>query len=231
MYVTVPASIDICEPGVERPITDLFVTAFAAGISPAQLPARLAASLLGRRLRVACIGGSAPEAVALCQMASSDFGVDAFPLVGDDLTASDQDALQSADASITTVFYVTRVRQALAAVERPVFVATLDAIQSEDLFTDGKPLYMVLATRQWAQRALAALDGTAAGQHLRLYVAGEDDLETIPRDVTVYVTAAAVPLIPAEFRRERHVRELQYTLNHANACGLISTIVAANGAA
>src|SRR5579884_2117616 len=167
------------------------------------------------------------EAAAIAEMAADDFGVDSFALTADDLADGGQDALRAADVSITTVFFVSTVRHLLDPIERPVFVATLDAVRRNELFSQGEPLYMLLAHRQWADRAAAGLAGTPAGEQLRLFVVGEDALDEIPPGATVHATAASAPLIPDAFRRDRRVRELRYALDSANACGLISTIVAA----
>lgn len=234
MYVTVPACTEAAVQGAQRPIADLFLAGISAGIPPVQLAERLTSSLSRRRLRVACVGGTVHEAMAVAEMAARDFGVDSFALLGDALTGnapntcSARNALRSADASLTTVFFLPAIRQALEPLARPVFVATLEAVDRDEFCSRDEPLHLVLATRQWADRALAALDRTRAVHNLRLYVAGEDDLERIPRDVPVYVTAAAAPLISRAFANGRQVRDLRYTLDRGNARALIHTIVAAS---
>jgi hypothetical protein len=214
-------------------ITAVFLQARSWGMPPVACHDRLRRCIETVRLRVACVESNEDQISWFVHESQSDYGVDAFGLDLDTIDAGEVTRrIRGADLIITTAFHAELVESVARAERTPVVLLRLAGDFVERItgaLRDG-PLYFVVADRRFAEKLPIIYGGVEGGNNLRPFVAGEDDLRSIPADAAVYVTRAA-ELRLANIAAHRTVTSPGRIFSDSMAAELLGIIVRSNIAA
>jgi DNA-binding transcriptional regulator YhcF (GntR family) len=176
-------------------LVDATLRGLGHGVALPDFPEYVRRSLLTVRPRAVCIECNADQVEGLCEELRLDYGLET---VGENVfRLMDRDrvprAVQGADLLVTTTFHAGEVRELATRWEKPWLAMTLRA----DLFAHiarllpAGPVYFVVADPRYAEKLRKIFSNTGGAAHLRVLVAGVDDVSRIPDGAPAYVSRAA----------------------------------------
>lgn len=145
------------------------------------------------RLRAVVIASTADQLHGLCRELRDDFGLEVDGIEVEELrqatTASP--ALRRADCIVTTRAYGEWVSGIAAELRKPVMVIDVrpDLVVGEWALLLRRPVYVLVATAQFAENLRRFFAEVPGVENLRIVVWGRDDLDVIPDGAPTYVTA------------------------------------------
>jgi DNA-binding transcriptional regulator YhcF (GntR family) len=179
-------------------LVDVYAGSLARGIPAPDFPEHARRSLETLRLRAACIECNRDQLVWLCRELQEDYGVHASEVEVESLTdeAPLPPALRSADLLVTTVRHAEIVQRLGARLGKPVIVATVrpDLATAIARLLDAGPFYFV-GTDPRFERKLHELYPDVPAAHLRVVLAGRDDVDAVPDGSPAYVMRTARDLL------------------------------------
>ena len=144
------------------------------------------------RLRAVVIAATVDQVHGLCRELRDDFGLEADALTAKALHEEGEPplALRRADLLVTTVANAERVRALGERMHKRVIVIDVraDLLAGEWALLLRQPDYAVVATTEFGDMLRKFFAATPGAANLRIVVAGQDDLATIPADAPTYVT-------------------------------------------
>jgi hypothetical protein len=214
-------------------LVEVFAGGLARGVPAPDFPEHARRSLETLRLRAACLECNRDQLVWLCRELHEDFGVVAAEV--DVESARDDEppppALRSADLLVTTARHADAARRVGDRLGKPVVVAAMRpdlAAEIGRLLAEG-PLYFV-GTDPRFERKLRELYADAPAGHLRVALAGRDDVAAIPDGSPAYVMRTARDVlggVPPNLRPLSTLRAFSPETQRA----ILRWVLRANGAA
>ena len=194
------------------------------------------------RLRAAVVQGTADQLAGICRELHDDYGLEATGVDADALAAALASALtnagdlprevRQADILVTTEGFERLTRAVATLAGKPVVVAAVrpDLIGGEWRLLLRQPVYVVVADARFRALLERFFANTPGAHHLRILVAGEDELSGIPDGAPVYVTRGARAVLGDALLHGRMLPTAR-VFSDASAHELIGFIVRANLAA
>lgn len=179
-------------PLPESWIADVLVQGLAREIPAPELHEWLRRCLETLRLRIAVITTTHDQAFGLCRELRDDFGMEADPVLADELVAQGTQPLpiRRADLLLTTTAHADRVRALGAELQKPVTLIELrpDLTAGEWALLLRQPVYAIVAAEKFGQMLQDFFKDVPGVENLHTLVFGVDDLSTIPVNAPTYVT-------------------------------------------
>ena len=189
------------------------------------------------RLRAAVVQATRDQVLGLCRELRDDYGLDSSGVESAELArgiaAADPAALPTevrrADLLVTTAAHERLVRQAAESVGVTTLVVEVrpDLVGGEWRLLLRREVYVVVADVGFIDVLRGFFAHTPGAENLRPLVAGRDDLDAIPDDAPVYVTAGARSLLGGRPVRGR-ILPAARLLAPESARALITFVVGAN---
>lgn len=157
------------------------------------------------RLHVAVVQATRDQILGLCRELRDDYGLEASGIAVSALAeameageaAMPSPELRRADLVVTTPAHERLVRQAGARLDVPVLVLSVrpDLVSGEWRLLLRRPVHVVIADAGFVDVLRGFFADTPGVENLRPLLVGRDDLDAIPDDAPVYVTAGARALL------------------------------------
>lgn len=183
------------------------------------------------RLRVAVIASTSDQAAGLCRELTDDFGLEAEPLLADEVRDAPRPPLPArrADLIVTTAAHESWVGPIAADLRKELCVIEVrpDLVKGEWSLLFRRPVYAVVADVEFGEMLRRFFDDVPGSANLRILVLGRDDLDTIPTDAPTYVTQRARRQLGGVTIRGRLLPAAR-TISPASARRLLAFIVRAN---
>jgi DNA-binding transcriptional regulator YhcF (GntR family) len=179
-------------PLPESWIADLFTEGLAREIPAPELYEWLRRCVETLRLRVAVITTTHDQAFGLCRELRDDFGMEADPVLADELASSGKQPLpiRRADLLLATSAHAERVHALGAELQKPVTLIELrpDLTAGEWALLLRQPVYAIVASEKFGRMLRDFFKDVPGVENLHTLIFGTDDLSTIPVNAPTYVT-------------------------------------------
>lgn len=186
-------------------LAEVLVAGIARGIAAPALPALLRRALGRTPVPVAVIATTVDQAVGMCRELEQSIGVAASPVLAETLPplpanasaaacrAAMPRAVRRARVLVTTEAHAKRVAALAARLGKPSVGVSVRPELYETEWAVLRPLdvYVVVADRRFGTYVQAYLRDIGAEARVHVYVAGHDDVASIPGEAPVYLTQAA----------------------------------------
>lgn len=190
---------NVIAPGAEAPPTPLVVNilseAITYGYSTKEFAGYLADASFGRRLRAAVIAGGSDQSEGIARELRDDFSVTAETVSPESVRLSQEriPKLRSADLIITTEAYGAIVNRVAKRMGKPMIVIAVrnNLVSDEWHSLMARGVNVIAAERKFLLLLRAYLAGSPQAEQVKMFVAGEDSLESIEPGSPTYVTQAA----------------------------------------
>lgn len=183
-------------------LVNMLVQARARGLAPTQVSEYVRRCLETRRVRAACIECNRDHLHLLCSELADDHGYVTESVELDEVDAADAPlALRRADVLVTTTFHAARVKAAAARLRKPWIAIALrpDVLHDVSRCLAEGPVYYVVTDPRVDAKLRRMLRPIAPVKHLRVVVAGHDDLSSIPADAPTFVMTSARRLVTEQY--------------------------------
>jgi GntR family transcriptional regulator len=183
-------------------LVNMLLQARARGLAPTRVSEYVRRCLETRRVRAACIECNRDHAHLLCSELADDHG---YVAESAELEELDDDtppiALRRADLLVTTTFHAARVQAAAKRLKKPWITVALrpDVLADVSRCLAEGPVYYVATDPRVDAKLRRMLKPIAPVKHLRVMIAGRDDLSSIPSDAPTFVMTSA-----RQFVKERY---------------------------
>lgn len=185
-------------PQIAGWVVDVLVQARSRGVSPTEFPERVRRCLGTVRLRAACIECNEDQLVGLCGELRGDYGLEAYPVDVEALSASTlPDEIHDAHVLVTTAFHSPEVERVARHLGKRCITVSLRpefAAETTRLLAEG-PVYFVGKDPRFRAKLNSMFAFSPGVENLRVLIAGSDELAQIPEDAPTYVMRAARELL------------------------------------
>jgi DNA-binding transcriptional regulator YhcF (GntR family) len=181
-------------PGLADWALDILANGLAHGIPAVELPRLLARLLRTVRLRAACIECNDDHLDTLCGEMSRDYGLICTPVDLDKLhRPATTKALRAADVLVTTSFHADVVGALAERLGKPCIAVSWrpDVMAEVARLLRTRPVYFVGTDPRFAEKLRLLFPSRAARANVRLLLAGDADIASIPSATPIYLTTLA----------------------------------------
>lgn len=175
-------------------IVQVLAEGLGRGIPAVALPDRLRGALATVRLRAACVECNDDQIIGLCTELERDFGLEVSGVELESLRAETlPERAAQADLWVTTSFHAADVQPLADQFGKPLILVSLrtDFLSEIKRMLLQGPVFWVVSDPRFAAKLPRILGSAPQGENLRVVIAGQDDLEQLPRSAPVYVMQAA----------------------------------------
>ncbi len=176
-------------------VVDILSQAITRGYSTKEFVGYLADASFGRRLRAVVIAGTSDQAEGVARELRADFSVSAEIVSPESIKQAREKApkLGSADLIITTEALGMMVGRVARRMGKPMIVITVrnNIISEEWTALMLRGVNVVAADRKFLMILRAYLASSPHANAVKMFIAGEDSLDSIEPGTATYVTQAA----------------------------------------
>ena len=179
----------------EQWLADVLAQGLAREIPGPELYEWLRRSMETLRLRAVVIASTDDQVAGLSRELRDDYGLEVEGVHADEVRAAPTPplSLRHADIVVTTAAHDSWVRPLASQLGKPVTVIEVrpDLLGGEWGLLLRRPVYVVVATEEFADSLRRFFGDVKEVRNLRILVVGRDDLTTIPEEAPTYVTQSA----------------------------------------
>lgn len=197
------AGVFVADPTGEGPprdaprgwVADVVAQGVLRGVPASRLAERLRAAVATREVRAAVVATTVDQAEGIAREVRDDLGMACTVVLADALPFGEPAprAMRRAHVIITTEAHERRLRPLAERLARRLVVIRVrpDLVSREYRAVLRRVTWVVVADARFGAMVRTYLAGSPGAEHVRIVVAGRDDLSQIPGSATTYVTQAA----------------------------------------